>query len=62
MFAAADIEVLKTPVRAPRADAYADRWVGTVRRGLLDRMLVFGRRHLQSVLIEYVDHYNGHRP
>jgi hypothetical protein len=35
---------------------------GTVRRELLDRMLVLGRHHLQSVLTEYVDHYNGHRP
>jgi transposase InsO family protein len=60
--AAADIEVLTTPVRAPRANAYAERWVGTVRRELLDRMLIFGRHHLQSVLTEYVDHYNMHRP
>jgi transposase InsO family protein len=62
VFAAAGIEVLKTPIRAPRANAYAERWVGTVRRELLDRMLIFGRRHLQSVLVEYVDHYNTHRP
>jgi putative transposase len=62
VFAATGIEVLKTPVRAPRANAYAERWVGTVRRELLDRMLIFGRRHLQSVLIEYADHYNSHRP
>jgi putative transposase len=61
-FAAAGIAVLKTPVRAPRANAYAERWVGPVRRELLDRMLIFGRRHLQSVMTEYVDHYNGHRP
>jgi transposase InsO family protein len=46
VFSAVGIEVLKTPVRAPRANAYAERWVGTVRRELLDRMLVFGRRHL----------------
>ncbi|MGC9671352.1 integrase core domain-containing protein [Planosporangium sp. 12N6] len=62
VFAAAGIDVLTTPVRAPRANAYAERWIGTVRRELLDRMLVVGRRHLQSVLIEYVDHYNAHRP
>jgi putative transposase len=61
VFAAAGVEVLKTPARAPRANAYAERWVGTVRRELLDRMLVFGRRHLQSVMAEYVDHYNSHR-
>jgi transposase InsO family protein len=62
VFAAAGIEVLKTPVRAPRANAYAERWVGTVRRELLDRMLILGRRHLHVVLREYVEHYNGHRP
>ncbi|NJC69989.1 transposase [Planosporangium thailandense] len=49
-------------MRAPRANAYAERWVGTVRRELLDRMLIFGHRHLQSVMTEYVDHYNAHRP
>ncbi|MCW2638656.1 MAG: Integrase catalytic region [Dactylosporangium sp.] len=62
VFADAGIEVLKTPVRAPRANAYAERWVGTARRELLGRMLTFGRRHLQSVMVEYVDHYNVHRP
>jgi len=62
VFAAASIDVLQTPVRAPRANAYAERWVGTARRELLDRMLIFGCRHLHSVLSEYVDHYNSHRP
>ena len=56
------IKVLRTPVRAPRANAYAERWVGTVRREVLDRMLIVGCRQLRSVLAEYVDHYNGHRP
>jgi transposase InsO family protein len=58
VFAAAGIEVLRTPVRAPQANAYAERWVGTVRREVLDRMLIFGCRQLQSVLAEYADHYN----
>ena len=62
VFAAEGIEVLRTPVRAPRANAYAERWVGTVRRELLDRMLILGCRQLRSVLTEYADHYNGHRP
>ncbi len=62
VFAAQGMQVVKTPVRAPRANAYAERWVGTVRRELLDRMLIFGRRQLEAVLAEYVDHYNGHRP
>jgi putative transposase len=62
VFAAEGIGVLRTPVRAPRANAYAERWVGTVRRECLDRMLVVGRRHMVSVLGEYADHYNAHRP
>jgi transposase InsO family protein len=62
VFAAEGIRVLRTPVRAPRANAYAERWVGTVRRELLDRMLIVGCRQLQTVLAEYVDHYNRHRP
>jgi len=53
---------LRTPVRAPRANAVAERWVGTVRRELLDRMLILGRRHLETVLEDYVVHYNEHRP
>jgi transposase InsO family protein len=62
VFAAEGIRVLRTPVRAPRANAYAERWVGTVRREVLDRMLILGCRQLQAVLAEYADHYNGHRP
>jgi transposase InsO family protein len=62
VFAAEGIRVLRTPVRAPRANAYAERWVGTVRRELLDRMLIVGCRQLRSVLAEYADHYDGHRP
>jgi putative transposase len=62
VFAAEAIKVLMTPVRAPQANAYAERWVGTVRREVLDRMLIVGGRQLRSVLVEYADHYNGHRP
>jgi putative transposase len=60
--AAEGLEVLTTPVRAPRANAYAERWGGTVRREVLDRMLILGCRQLRSVLAEYADHYNDHRP
>ena len=61
VFAAEGIEVLRTPMRAPRANAYVERWVGTVRREVLDRMLIFGCVQLQSVLAEYADHDNVHR-
>jgi putative transposase len=62
VFAVEGIQVLRGPVRAPRANAYAERWVGTVRREVLGRMLIFGRRQLVSVLGEYAAHYNVHRP
>jgi putative transposase len=62
VFAAEGIRVLRTPVRAPRANAYAERWVGTVRREVLDRMLIVGCRQLVWVLAGYADHYNVHRP
>ena len=62
VFRAEGIRIIRTPVRAPRANAFAERFVGTVRRECLDRMLILGRRHLEHVLAEYVVHYNGHRP
>jgi putative transposase len=62
VFGSEGVRILRTPVRAPRANAYAERWVGTVRREVLDRMLIVGRRHLETVLSDYVVHYNGHRP
>jgi putative transposase len=54
--------VIRTPVRSPRANSYAERFVGTLRRECLDHVLIFGERHLRKVLAEYARHYNGHRP
>ena len=54
--------ILKSPVRAPRANAICERVIGTIRRECLDRMLILGRRHLEAVLAEYVEHSNAHRP
>jgi putative transposase len=62
VFTAEEIRIIKTPVRAPRANAVAERFVGTIRRECLDRLLLLGRRHLEAVPAEYVDHYNGRRP
>jgi transposase InsO family protein len=62
VFASIGVEAIKTPVRSPRANAFAERWVRTVREDCLDHLLVFGRQHLESVLVEYVRHYNRARP
>ena len=62
MFASEGIEVIKTPVRSPRANAHAERFVRTVREECLDWTLVLGHRHLEKTLVEYIRHYNEHRP
>jgi putative transposase len=62
VLAAAGTRVIKTPVRAPRANAIAERWISSARRECLDRMLITGERHLRLVLSEYANHYNLHRP
>lgn len=62
VFVAEGIRIIKTPVQAPRANAVAERFVGTLRRECLDRFLILGRRHLQAVLVEYLHHYDTHRP
>jgi putative transposase len=56
------IRVIKAPVRAPRARAHAERWVESLRRECLDRLLILGRRDLERVVRVYAEHYNGHRP
>jgi len=62
VFRSEAIDVIKTPVQAPNANAYAERWVRTVRGDCLDRILIAGRRNLERVLRIYVRHYNEHRP
>jgi transposase InsO family protein len=54
--------VVNARVRAPRARAHAERWVGSVRRECLDRLLILGRRHLEHVLASYTRHCNEDRP
>ena len=53
---------MKIPPRSPRANAYAERFVLTARTQVTDRMLIFGERHLRTVLAQYEAHYNGRRP
>jgi putative transposase len=55
-------EVICTPVRAPNANAVAERWIGTVRRECLDQLLIVGRQQLVRVLRRYLEHYNQRRP
>ena len=62
VLASAGIGAVKIPPRSPRANAYAERWVRTVRAEVTDRMLIIGPRHLHAVLGHYAVHYNQHRP
>ena len=62
VFRSEGIKVIQTPVRAPQTNAYAERFVRTVRAECLDWLLILGRRHLEHVLCRYVTHYNAERP
>jgi putative transposase len=61
VFRSKDARIIRTPIRALRPNAFAERFVGTVRRECLDRLLIFNQRHLETVLFESVAHYNAHR-
>jgi putative transposase len=56
------IEVLRTPVRAPKANAICERFIGSARRECLDHMVILNERHLQRTIGEYVDYFNCARP
>ncbi|MGD0167957.1 MAG: integrase core domain-containing protein [Gaiellaceae bacterium] len=62
LLASENMKVIRTPTQAPNANAHMERWVGSVRRECLDRLLIVGRRQLEHVLRAYVRHYNGRRP
>jgi putative transposase len=62
VFRSEGVEIIQTPVRAPRANAVAERFVRTARSECLDWLLILNRRHLERVLRVFVHHYNGHRP
>ena len=61
VFRSEGAEMLVAPVQAPNANAYAERWIRTVRAECLDWLLIVGRGHLEQVLRVYVEHYNRHR-
>ena len=62
VLASAGVRAVKSPLRTPRANCYAERWVRTVRSECTDRMLIYNQAHLRAVLRAYAGHYNGHRP
>ena len=62
VFAAERINVIKTPYRAPNGNAYAERWVRTVREECLDKVIILNERHLRRVIGEYVNYYDEARP
>ena len=62
VFVGSGMRVIKTPVRSPRANSFAERYVGTLRRECLDHLLIYGEQHLRQILAEYSQHYNEHRP
>ena len=62
VFAGNGVRIIKTPDRSPRANSFAERYVGTLRRECLDHLLIHGERHLRQILGEYSRHYNEHRP
>lgn len=62
VFVGSGVRVIKTPVRSPQANSFAELYVGTLRRECLDHLLIHGERHLRQNLAEYARHYNEHRP
>ena len=62
VFSAEGMTAITTPPRAPKANAYTERWVRTLRHELLDRTIIWNERQLRALLVDYLDHYNQHRP
>ncbi len=62
VFRTEGFKILKTPVRTPVANTFAERWIGSIRRELLDRTIIWNQRQLERLVTGYVEHYNQHRP
>jgi transposase InsO family protein len=62
VFRTEGFKILKTPVSTPVANASAERWIGSIRRELLDRTIIWNQRQLEALVTDYINHYNEHRP
>ena len=62
IFRTESLKILKTPVRTPVANTFAERWIGTLRRELLDRTIIWNQHQLERLVVDYIAHYNQHRP
>ena len=62
VFTSEEVTIIRTPVQAPNANAFAERWIRSARAECLDKILILGERHLHRVLAGYVDYYNHARP
>lgn len=62
IFRTEGMKVLKTPARTPVANSFAERWIGSIRRELLDRTIIWNRQQLERLVIDYIAHHNQHRP
>lgn len=62
IFRTEGLNILKTPIRTPVANTFAERWIGTLRRELLDRTIIWNQHQLKKLVTDYIDHYNTHRP
>jgi transposase InsO family protein len=62
IFRTEGLKILKSPVRTPVANAFAERWIGSIRRELLDRTIIWNQRQVERLVTDYVTHYNTHRP
>ncbi|MFA9472921.1 MAG: integrase core domain-containing protein, partial [Deltaproteobacteria bacterium] len=62
IFQTEGLKILNTPVPTPVANAIAERWIGTMRRELLDRTIIWNQRQVEQLVVDYIDHYNAHRP
>ena len=62
VFRTEGFKILPTPVRTPVANTFAERWIGSIRRELLDRTIIWNQRQLERLVRDYIEHYNLHRP